>query len=242
MKRFYFFIVVVILSFLIGWQVVARYNTNNGLNSQMSTNISQRIEVERIVGMGNWTETPTTVAALYEIADVVIRGRIIEQTEWLSSQTLPVYGPIDKAQTATPIEEVADPEKLAEIIGENVAYTPFTNSKVEVSEIFKGDGAKYMMVSQVGGTMPSEFGKEGNVQFVLEGNPILSPNDEYILFLTATPQTLDDFDSIYYLVHPVGGFAIRGEEIINSIDEFTTETGDFPRTLEELQKQIFEQQ
>ena len=225
MKRFLLMLAVVAAGLLIGSAALMKYGLQRAGEGQTVMD-NPPAGVDSPPSLVNWVQTPTTVAALYETADLVVRGRIITQTEWYSSQTLPVYRPVDGA---APIEGVDNPQESAGVAGENIAYTPFTTSEIEVLETLKGESAETIAVSQVGGTMPDEAG-EGSVQLVAGGNPILSSDNEYILFLTATTQTFEAFDAVYYLVHPAGGFAIRGEEVSSPIAEFTTETAAFPQT------------
>lgn len=245
MRKLMLFVLVIVVGFLAGWN----YYMGGKMNTHFSNNafeisyddLADTMKQELIVAEGNWKTTPTNVTELYSIADVVIHGKIVEQTERLDTQRIPTYGPIAGIENDTPIETVDNPEEFVEIVGETTAHVPFTDSTVAVLKAYKGNIEGNILVSQIGGVMPNPFDEEKNVHFTLEGNVIFSPGTEYVLFLTETDQQLDG-NTIFYLAHPIGSIGLDGNELVTVIDEFTVDNAGFPRTWEQLQQQLQEEQ
>src|SRR5690606_6209606 len=86
MKRFLVMLAVVAAGLLIGSAALMKYGLQRAGEGQTVMD-NPPAGVDSPPSLVNWVQTPTTVAALYETADLVVRGRIITQTEWYSSQT-----------------------------------------------------------------------------------------------------------------------------------------------------------
>ncbi|NOK59495.1 MAG: hypothetical protein GFH27_549285n19 [Chloroflexi bacterium AL-W] len=169
-----------------------------------------------IAALANWAELAYTTKELYQSADVVVRGQAIATRNQIFTETLPIQGLTgETAERAKEVSELTlvlekgiqergmegTPDDLTQEqkqaileettldtqpIGEYTHRLPYTHTTFEITEILEGNTDKAIMVSQVGGSIPSSSDTEGNAQTVnmaFAGNPRLQQGSEYILFL-----------------------------------------------------------
>lgn len=149
-----------------------KINNGDANGSEQSTffdglDASANLSSPRVTAMADW-DAPTTLQALYDSADVIVRVTVISSNNRLVTQTLPIYGPAgDLAKRAQEVPEdilileqgmkergiEGSPDQLTqeqiadilatttlatEKIGEEIVSTPFTDSQVQVTEVLKG--------------------------------------------------------------------------------------------------------
>lgn len=140
---------------------------------------------DKLTAHGNWTHFVYTVDELYDVADVIVCGRVTSTHNRLLTETLPTYGlPDDLAERAKEVpqyiltleqgmrergmegspDDLTQEQKLEilsgttlekKIISEETSHVPFMDTTFEVTEVLKGDAGKELMVTQIGGEMPA---------------------------------------------------------------------------------------
>ncbi|MEN4011522.1 MAG: hypothetical protein AB1453_02570 [Chloroflexota bacterium] len=165
-----------------------------------------------------WASSASTIAELVAEADLVIRARVIQDPE---PRVVSFHGPI-VAEDGT-------------VIGEGVDKVIFSDTEVEVVEIYKGSTRTIITVMQTGGIV----GDTGQ-RFSLGGDPLYLKNEEVILFLV---DISDDpihaqGRTLYRIVNPAGRYTIKGVEVLNH-GEFSPSAA-LPKTVDELVRQIKE--
>lgn len=165
-----------------------------------------------------WASSASTIAELLAEADLVIRAKVIKDPE---PRVVSFPGPI-VAENGT-------------VIGEGVDKVMFSDTEMEVIEIYKGPTRKIVTVMQTGGIV----GDTGQ-QFSLEGDPLYLKNEEAILFLV---DVSDDpihaqGRALYRIVNPAGRYTIKGLEVLSHAEFSSSVT--LPKTIDELVRQIKE--
>lgn len=214
-----------------------------------------------ITALANWGEIAYTTEELYQSADVVVRGQVISTRNQIFTETMPIQGltgetaerakevpehilVLEKGMEERGMEGTPDDltqEQKQEIleettldtqpIGEYTHRLPYTHTTFEATEILKGSTDKAIMISQVGGSMPSSNDVENNTQTVnmnFAGNPRLQQGSEYILFLKheKNPHLQIDTQGLeqYILTSPTGQFRISGDAVSNTGDDHAAGT------------------
>jgi len=163
------------------------------------------------VGLGNWVVTKTDVNELAGLADLVVRVRAVSQNERIVKHDLPVSA-VKNGDSETSIEDykVLEPEYVE---GRNVT-TPFTDTTLEVLEVYKGDSEKKISVTQFGG------GEGANLNSLAE-DPLYVIGSEHILFLT------EDYNEkgqkVYSIINPSARYEVEGNTLIPNSNELVTE-------------------
>lgn len=179
---------------------------------------------EGVKAGANWVNQGTTVAEMSSQADLIVRVRVINSETRELRETLPVYA-----------------EDAKTVIGEKEFVTPFTDSQMQVLEVYKGSAEDAITVMQTGG-LPEAVDVNAT-PFSIEGDPIFTPGSEHILFLTDI--TNDGVHStgrkLYVIVNPFGRYELKDGGLITPADvmvEDGTISSDLPKSLDELVNQI----
>lgn len=203
-----------------------------------------------VQGRAAWAHVHKSVAELYSSSTVVVRGKVAASNSRLISEVLPIYGlkgelaeraktvPVDvltleqgmreRGMKGTP--DQLTPEQAQQIlasttlktekIGEEVAQTPLTDSTIQVVEVLKGDISQELIVTQLGGELPSSKGGTPGKKAILEfsESPMLRVGDEYIIFLTVNQSSEEQGQGRKYeMVGPTGQFRIVGRQVENAM-------------------------
>ncbi len=138
-----------------------------------------------------WASSASTVPELVAEADLVARVRAISEPD---PRTVSFSGPI-LAEDGTSI-------------GEGVDKVTFSDTQMEVLEIYKGSTEKFIAVMQTGSVL------QGNS---LEGDPLYVRGEESILFLVdiSDDPTHAKGRSLYRIVNPAGRYTIQGSQVLN---------------------------
>lgn len=166
-----------------------------------------------------WASSASTIAELVAEADLVIRARAIKGPE---PRVVSFHGPIMTEDGRT-------------VIGEAVDEVTFSDTEMEVIEIYKGSAGKLITVMQTGGVA----GDTGQ-HFWLEGEPLYVEGEEVILFLVdvSNDPIHAQGRTLYRIVNPAGRYTIQGSEVLNWAEFSSPVT--LPKTVDELVRQIRE--
>lgn len=236
MKRLYVYTFVLVslvslFSFIIGFSVT---KTKFEVESS-DKNLNNSGEV-----LANWVSTEVKVEELVGSSDLIVRARVVSQDTRLLEQNLPVYTAAGSDST-TPLEEVG-PSSRANQVGERKVITPFTDSTMEVIEVYKGFAEGSITVMQTGGEIPSENENSPTQKMSTQGDPLFTVGSEHILFLVDISG--DDIHAenriLYRIASPAGRYSIQGERVSTTINpqELSNEPVLLPTTIDELINEI----
>jgi hypothetical protein len=109
---------------------------------------------------------------------------------------------------------------------------PFTDSRMQVLEEYKGSVGPIITVAQPGGRVP---GSPDHPQMdnEVEKDPVITDGSEYVLFLTET--SVNGLRT-YAILNPAGRYDVRGDRVITHAQGL----GDYtpPATLAELEAEL----
>ncbi len=153
--------------------------------------------VSRAGGSANWISTAYTVRDQLNEADVVVRARVVKVN--------------DARELRVPVP-VRTPD--GKDLGTVVDVLPFTDSDLEVLEVYKGSPASHIVVMQTGGVVPAKGGRAG-ISVITEDDPILFAGSEYILFLKdiSDDPVHAQGRMLYRAVNPAGRYRVAGTEV-----------------------------
>ena len=252
---------VILLVCVLGLTVGIAINYQRFLPDLFGHSHNTASSVSPMVALANWGEIGYTTEALYDSADVVVRGQVVSTRTHIFTETLPIQGltgemaerakevpvhilVLEKGMQERGMEGTPDDltqEQKQEIleettldtqpIGEYTHRLPYTHTTFEVTEVFNGEVDKAIMISQIGGSMPSSSDAEDNTQTVnmdFAGNPRLQQGNEYILFLRHEKYPHPQIDTQglerYSLAGPTGQFRISGDAVSNTGDDHAAGT------------------
>jgi len=173
-----------------------------------------------------WVDQAFTVAEVSKSADLIVRVYETEAETRELKSVLPYY---------------ADDQKTIDGYKEFIDY--FTDSKMQVLEIYKGTADEYITVMQTGGA-PSVTDSDVKITPSIEGDPIFAAGSEHILFLVDI--TDDGVQSttgrkLYRIVNPLGRYEIKDGNLITPSSYISLDESDalkLPKSLDELIEQI----
>ncbi len=176
------------------------------------------------VAQAIWVDQGTTVAEMADQADLIVRVRVLNSETRELRSTLPQYS--EDAETITGyVEDVM----------------PFTDSQMEVLEVYKGSAEETITVMQTGG-LPGAVAADA-IPLSIAGDPIFIVGSEHILFLVDI--TNDGVHStgrkLYRTMNPFGRYEIKDGILITPADVLPgneTIPSGLPTTLDELVEQI----
>lgn len=147
----------------------------------------------------SWVSAARTVAEVTAEADAVVRVRVSNV-----SPTRAVVKPL--------------PEDGRRFGRPTVDVVPFTESTMQVLEVYKGAVGDQLVVSQTGGRLPATDAYP-SLNVVLPGNPLFVPGSEHILFLVG-PTEIGGQQQVFRPVNPAGRYEIRGAKASSPADFF----------------------
>ncbi len=176
------------------------------------------------VAQAIWVDQGATVAEMAAQADLIVRVRVLSSETRELRSTLPQYE--EDAETITRyVEEVMS----------------FTDSQMQVLEVYKGSAEDTITVMQTGG-LPGAVAADAT-PFSLFGDPIFIVGSEHILFLVDI--TNDGVHStgrnLYRTMNPFGRYEIKDGVLITPADVLAGREAippGLPTTLDELVEQI----
>lgn len=233
MKYKFIFVSVCIVGLIAGFAFQYRSSADTG---------------RRVESRASWAKVHATTGELYSDSSLIVRGRVAAAKTRVISETLPIQGLTgelaERAKTVpehilileqgmrerglkgTP--EDLTPEQAQEImetttlktekIGEEVVRTPLTDSTIEVVEVIKGNADKEIVVTQLGGAMPTSGITSDKPILEFSESPLLKVGDEYIIFLMEHKgDEVTTQGRSYELVGPSGQFRIVGSQLENAM-------------------------
>jgi hypothetical protein len=166
-----------------------------------------------------WASSASSVAEVLAEANLVVRVKVIGDPE---PRIVSFSGPM-----------------LAEdgsVIGEGTDTMTFSDTQMEVLEVYKGITKEIITVMQTGSISPgaSDSERQGSS---IEGDPIFEKGEEFVLFLV---DISDDSihaqgRNLYRIVNPAGRYTIQGSQVYSEAEYLAA---DYPLSLDELIKQI----
>lgn len=176
-----------------------------------------------IVAEANWVDQSFTVSEQSSAADLIVRVRVLDTTTRELRAILPQYS------------------DGVTIDGEKEFITLFTDSNMQVLEVYKGKADEFITVMQTGASVDETTGDSGK-NFAINGDPIFTKESEHILFLVDI--TNDGVHStgrkLYRIVNPYGRYEILDGKILAPVtDELSGSDAErLPQTLNDLTTQI----
>lgn len=224
MKKWFLLVPLALLAFALGYGIIALSQTLASVNAEAFS--SYRAEMALPLdtapvpagAVALWVSPAASVPELVAEADLVLRARVLKAPV-LRVEAFP--GPV-VAEDGT-------------VIGEKTDTVAFSDTEMEVIEVYKGAAEKTVMVMQTGGTGEAIAGQR---QFALEGDPLYTPNEEVILFLVDISEDAVHAQGrmLYRVVNPAGRYTLQGAQVLNYAEAAPT----LPKTVEELVAQIRE--
>ncbi len=178
------------------------------------------------VAHGLWAFRGVTVAEQAAEADVIVRARVLNVQVRKYKNMLPTYAEDGKT-----------------VIGELADIVPFTDSEMQVLEVYKGVVKDRITVMQTGGNLPTSDG-DPPIHWVMDGDPIFEVGSTQILFLKdiSGDPIHGQGRNLYVTVNPVGRYVVQGQNVVNhgakADHAVGAETTRLPQTLDELFGQI----
>ena len=169
------------------------------------------------IAHAQWSSTAATVAEEVAEADVIVRVRALKV---LPTRALARRLPADVQPTGLKM---------------TVDATPFTETRMQVLEVFKGEVGKQITVLQTGGALP-ETEEHPAMNLQLEGDPLFEAGVEHVLFLKdiSGDKVHAPRRKLYTAVNPAGRYNIQGETVATQAEDEAAH----PTTLAELGQQI----
>jgi len=222
MKKWLALVSITILAFASGYLIISTTHFSTPSSESASLTVVENSPVSTVPTAEGapalWASSASSIPELLAEADLVIRARVANAPE---PRVVSFSGPI-VAEDGT-------------IIGEGVDKVAFSDTEMEVIEVYKGLSQKFITVMQTGGRVDG-----GEQQFWLEGDPLYIKGEEVILFLVdiSNDSIHAKGRALYRTVNPAGRYTIQGFQVLNSAD--SSSTGALPNTLAELVGQIKE--
>lgn len=173
----------------------------------------------KVVSSANWASSAATVADQMAEADLVVRVKVLDVNTRKFETTSPRY------------------TEDGEIDGQMTTMMPFTDSTMQVLEVYKGEAEKQITVMQTGGALAAIDGKEP-FEMVIDENPIFVSGDEHMLFLkdiSGDPIHAKG-RKLYRPVNPAGRYLIQGTRVFSPYEFSESVTP--PKRVDELLGQI----
>ncbi|MBV9788182.1 MAG: hypothetical protein JOZ51_08415 [Chloroflexi bacterium] len=179
----------------------------------------QGLRKQPVIAHGNWVDTSVTVDDQTERADLIVRVQV------------------DSEPKARKLREVLKTNTPGQPVKDNVFITPFTDTKMRVLEVYKGEAGQRIEVMQTGGYLPAE-GTDPEIHMEMEGDPIYVKGSEHILFLKdiSGDAVHAKGRSLYRTVSPASRYEIQGTQVINHAE--LPENFVPPTSVAELTEQI----
>ncbi len=176
-----------------------------------------------VVGEADWEFEGITVAEQASHVDLIVRVRVVSSETRVLRRSTPRY---------------ADPDGNTVLDYVEVSI-PFTDSLMEVLEVYKGSAEDSITVTQTGalaGTVPADVRA-----LTIFGNPIYTVGSEHILFLLESPRRDNSDHPMYVIANPFGRYEIKDGDLITPADVLAGSeaiSSSLPATLDELVEQI----
>lgn len=176
------------------------------------------------MGPGQLANLEQTVADLTAVSDTVVRVVIKSQTPRTLTSELPAYANSETSSTI-PIEaeELVDVEQ----VGTRMISTIYTDSEVELLEVYKGSAEESMTIMQL-----------GNVLDGIATNNVMTIGNEYVLFLKdiSGDEVHAPDRTLYRPMNPWGVYTVVDNQVI--VNGENHGEASFPTTLDELEAEI----
>ena len=169
------------------------------------------------VGHANWASQATTIPEVVAEADIIVRVHVNHVPK---ARKLKEWLPTDSPD-----------KKLV------AAIMPFTDTTMQVIEVYKGTVSKHVTVMQTGGQLPAADG-DSAIHIETHDDPIFVQGSEHVLFLKdiSGDAIHGKGRKLYRIVNPAGRYTIEDTRVF-SLAEFP-EGFRPPTTLTELVGQI----
>lgn len=167
----------------------------------------------------NWASSAATIADQMAETDLVVRVKVIGvKTRKFETNSL---GDTAGSKMNRPIANIM----------------PFTDSEMQVLEVYKGEAEKQITVMQTGGVLAANDGDPA-IEMVIDDNPIFVVGDEHILFLVdiSNDPIHAKGRQLYRPVNPAGRYLIQGASVFSPYEFSESVTP--PKTVDELLGQI----
>ena len=226
MKRLYILLFAGIFSFALGLGIVQ-------INKSFSKDQQAVVKTH-----GNWVSRATSVEDLFSEADLVVRVKVLAQKNRDLKQVLPIY----EAEGVSRGESIDRPDHnyQPKQVGEEKFSQPFTDSTMEVLEVYKGVVNKQITVMQTGGKIGFPDGRKESV--FMQDDPAFALTSEHILFLVDISD--DEIHAkdrkLYRTVNPAGRYEIRGNKLLTFVEPelYSAQNIVPPKTLDELRETL----
>lgn len=160
----------------------------------------------------DWASTARTIAEEASEADAVVRVAVI--------------GRNPQRQIVDTLPEQARKPGMAETV------IPFTDSRMQVLEEYKGSVDPIITVAQLGGRVLGSP-EHPQIDYEVAEDPIFTVGSEYVLFLT---ETSVNGQGTYAILNPAGRYDVRDGQVMT----YAQGLGDYtpPATLSELEAEL----
>jgi hypothetical protein len=166
-----------------------------------------------------WASSAASIADQVAEADIIVRVQV-EQTE-----------------ATRKFERPLPPEQQKPNL--KALVTPFTDTRMRVLEVYKGEVGPKITVMQTGGDLPASP-SHGRIRLAMEGDPLFARGSEHILFLNDI--TGDEIHGrgrqLYRIVNPAGRYDVQGASVRTPAGAELLGTFIPPTTLASLRSQI----
>ena len=169
-----------------------------GLTVGLFAVMAQRSDPPNSVGV-SWASAARTVAEEAAEANVIAHVRVSSV-----SPTRAVVKPL--------------PPDGSEFGRPTVDVVPFTESTMQVLEVYKGTVGEQIIVSQTGGRLAATSAYP-SMSVELTGDPLFVQGSEHILFLVG-PTEIGGQQQVFRPVNPAGRYEIRGSKVSSPADFF----------------------
>lgn len=159
------------------------------------------VREQPIIAHGNWADPSMTVDEQTKHADLVVRVQV------------------DSEPKARKLKQTLRTDASGPATRDSVVITPFTDTKMRVIEVYKGEVGQRIEVMQTGGYLPAE-GSDPEIHMLLEGDPIFVKGTEHILFLKNISGDAIHAKgrSLYRTINPASRYEIKGAEVVSHAD------------------------
>jgi hypothetical protein len=203
MKHKKLYLITGLGTMLLGLIIGATYlNRSQDVFSQSKSVASTEVGAAANVAVGhaNWVYDARTVSEQSDEADVIVKVQVLAVQVRKLKQTLPMYAGDGKS-----------------VIGEDIDIVPFTDSDMQVLEVYHGSVSDKITVMQTGGNLPATEG-DPSINFAIEGDPIYEVGSTHVLFLKdiSDDPVHSKGRELYVTVNPAGRYEVKGSEVINS--------------------------
>jgi len=173
----------------------------------------------RVVSIADWVSSAATIADQMAEAELVVRVKVID----VKTRKFETNSPGDTADSKIN-------RRMANIM-------PFTDSEMQVLEVYQGEAEKQITVMQTGGVLAANDGDPA-IEMVIDDSPIFVAGDEHMLFLvdiSGDPIHAKE-RKLYNMVNPAGRYLIQGASVFSPYEFPESVTP--PKTVDELLEQI----